>query len=331
MRRSLVCLFTIGLLIGAVVAAGAEGVPEETFELTLGHDGAIGSFQDEAVNKIAEVAKEKSGGRLIINVFPAGQLGSNMSMLESTVLGSQDLWWGDLTWLGNLVKDYQILSMGYAFRDQDHMNAFMDSEIGQQLKAQLLDEGILLIREHANQLPRVLVTKFPVSGPADLKGVKMRVPGIPIFVKVWEAMGTKPTSVNWGEVYLALSQGVVDAMECGYEFVYANKFYEVAKYVTRNDHVRGIRGMLANPAKHARLPEDLQDVLLEASIAGEKLYNERTAQAEAEHTKLLKENGVTITTVDIAPFQKQVLSAVEKLEAEGMWSKGLFAKVQEIK
>jgi len=331
MKRMWICLLVLALFAGTASSLLAEGAQEEVFTLTLGHDGAIGSFQDEAVNKLAEVAKEKSGGRLIIEVFPAGQLGNNMSMMESTVLGSQDLWWGDLTWLGNLVQDYQILSMGYAFRDQDHMNAFMDSEIGQELKAQLLEEGILLIREHANQLPRVLVTKFPVSSPADLKGVKMRVPGIPIFVKVWEAMGTKPTSVNWGEVYLALSQGVVDAMECGYEFVYANKFYEVAKYVTRTDHVRGIRGLLANPAMHAGLPEDLQKVLFDAAVAAEELYNEKTAAAEAEHTKLLKENGVTISTVDLAPFQQQVLSAVEKLEAEGMWSKGLFLKLQEIK
>ena len=331
MKRFIAIGSVILLLCVGILSVFAGGGSEKSYKLTLGHDGAIGSFQDLAVQKIVEAAKAGSNGRLVIEAFPAGQLGSNLSMLESVIMGSQDIFWGDLTWLGNFVKDYQILSMGYAFRDQQHMHRFMDSNIGQNLKSQLLAKGLLLVREHANQLPRVLVTKFPVSGPGDMNGVKMRVPGIPIFVKVWEAFGTKPTSVNWGEVYLALSQGVVDAMECGFEFVYANKFYEVAKHVTLTNHVRGIRGMVANPKKHAELPDDIRKILFEAAIEGEKLYNDKTASSEAEHTRLLKENGVTIAQTDIAAWQAKVVPVTGRLEAEAFWSPGLFAKLQDIK
>ena len=231
-----------------------------------------------------------------------------------------------------MVKDYQVLSMGYAFRDQDHINAFMDSEIGQNLKQQLLkNTNILLLTSHANSLPRVTVSKFPIKTPSDLKNVKMRVPGIPIFVEVWTAMETKPTSVSWGEVYLALQQGVVDAMECGFEFVYPQKFYEVATYITLTNHVRGLRGMLINNDAYKKLPADLQAILLAAGEAGEKYYNNELVKLEKEHAEKLIAAGAIINQVDIPTFQAKMGALVKKLESEKFWSAGLFDNIQKIK
>jgi tripartite ATP-independent transporter DctP family solute receptor len=299
--------------------------------LTIGHGSAVGSIEDLAVQKIAQVAKEKSKGQLDLQVFPAAQLGNFVSMMESVIAGSQDIVWGDLTWLGNIEKDFQILSMGYAFRDQNHINAFIDSAASRAMQKKLLEKKLLLLRAHANQLPRVTVSKMPIKSPQELQGVKMRVPGIPIFLKLWEAMGTKPTSVNWGEVYIALSQGVVDAMECGYEFIYPHKFHEVAKYVTLTDHVRGLRGFLINPKRYQSLPESLQKVILEAAIAGEELYNAEVEKARKEHTEKLLAEKAIINTVDLQPFKAKVVPIVDKLETEGFWSPGLFKAVQEIR
>jgi tripartite ATP-independent transporter DctP family solute receptor len=334
MKKTLALVLVLSIALSMVFAQG--GVESSTaakkYVLTIGHGSAVDSLEDKAVNVIATEAAKLSNGRLEVQVFPAEQLGNFSSMMESTSNGSQDIVWGDLTWLGNVVKDYQILSMGYAFRDQDHINAFMDSEIGQGLKQQLLDKtNILLLTSHANSLPRVTVSKFPIKTPADLKGVKMRVPGIPIFVEVWTAMETKPTSVSWGEVYLALQQGVVDAMECGYEFIYPQKFYEVASYVTLTNHVRGLRGMLINNDSYTKLPSDLQAILTAAGEAGEKYYNAELAKLEKGDTEKLLAQGTIINTVDIPSFQAKMGPLVQKLESEGFWSAGLFEKVQAIK
>lgn len=328
-RKIALTVLALCLITGLVFAQGSQ--EQKKYIMTIGHGSAVGSIEDLAVQEIAKTANELSNGRLELQVFPAAQLGNFVSMMESTIAGSQDIVWGDLTWLGNIEKDYQILSMGYAFRDQDHINAFMDSSIGQDLKAKLLEKGILLLREHANSLPRVTVSKMPISSPADMKNVKMRVPGIPIFVEVWTAMETKPTSVNWGEVYLALSQGVVEAMECGFEFVYTTKFHEVAPYVTLTNHVRGLRGMLVNPNAYNNLPEDLQAVLEKAAIAGEELYNAEVEAARTEHTAKLLAEGATINEVDIAPFAAKMAPLVKKLESEGFWTPGLYDKIQAIK
>ena len=183
----------------------------------------------------------------------------------------------------------------------------------------------------AHQLPKVTVSKNPIYSPKDLKGIKMRLPEWPIAMKAWDALGTNVTIVSWGEVYLALAQGVADAMECGFEFIYPAKFHEVAKYITRTNHLFGARGAIMSKAIHDKLPADMQKALLDACLAGEKHYNELVDKARIEHTQKILASGASIIEVDPEPFKKMVLPIVDKLEAEGFWSKGFFKKVQAIK
>jgi tripartite ATP-independent transporter DctP family solute receptor len=322
------------LLVGALImvfmltVVSAESRP---VTITMGYLGAVGSIEDVAVKEIAKVAAIESKGKLKIQLYPAGQLGSFESQLANIASGTQDSAWGDLSFLGNIVRDYQIMSMAYAFRDQDHLNKFLDSPLGQKMKQELLRKGLLLLTMHGNQLPRTLVSKKAVKTPDDLKGIKMRVPSWPISLKIWKALGTKPTMVNWGEVYLALSQNVVGAMECGFEWIYPGKFYEAAKYITLTNHVRGVRGLIINPAKYNNLSGNLKKVLGKAAIAGEKLYNKKVAASQDEHTKLMLKNGAVIQKVDERIFKKCVLPIVDECEKEGMWSEGLFEQVQKIK
>lgn len=329
MKKILASVLIASMTIGMVFAQGVNETKEDHYVLSIGDNAAVDSLENRTVEYIAEKAAEYSDGKLELQVYPASQLGDFGSMMASTSEGSQDIVWGDLTWLGNVVSDYNILSMGYAFRDQKHMNDFMDSSIGDELKQQLLDtENIILLTDGANSLPRVTLSNFPVDGPEDLRGQKMRVPGIPIFVDVWTAVGTKPTSVAWGEVYLALQQGVVDAMECGYEFIYPGKFYEYAKYVTLTNHVRGLRGMLVNNDSFNNLPSDMQDVLLKAGLEGEKYYNEQLEMVKKDHTEKLLAAGAIITEVDLKPFQDIMAPLAAKEEAKGLWTTGLYNKVE---
>ena len=103
----------------------------------------------------------------------------------------------------------------------------------------------------------------------------MRIPEYPVYVKAFEALGTKPVRVTWGEAYLALVQGVSDAMECGFEFIYPSKFHEAAKYITWTYHLYDTRGAVMNPKRFNTLPKDLQQVMMDAFIAGEKNYNDQ--------------------------------------------------------
>jgi tripartite ATP-independent transporter DctP family solute receptor len=320
----------VALLVVMMIFSLSGNVLAEKHVLKLGILSAAGGLEDQAVQKIAAVAAEKSGGQLEIQVFPAAQLGNFISQMESLAMGTQAIVWGDLGWLGNFVKDYQIQIMPYAFRSQAHLDKFMDSPLALELEKQLEGKGYLLLSKHAYQLPKVTVSKKPIFTPADLQGIKMRLPEWPIAMKAWEALGTNVTIVSWGEVYLALAQGVADAMECGFEFIYPAKFQEVAKYITRTNHLYGCRGAIIGKVSYDKLPADMQQVLKEACLAGEKHYNELVEQARVEHTKKILASGAFIIEVDTTPFKEKVLPIVDTLESEGFWSKRFFKKVQEI-
>lgn len=320
----------IVLLVAVTIFSFSGNVLAGKYVLKLGILSAAGGLEDQAAQKIAAVAAEQSGGQLEVQVFPAAQLGNFISQMESLAMGTQAMLWGDLGWLGNFVKDYQIQIMPYAFRSQAHLDKFMDSSLALNLEKQLEDKGYLLLSKHAYQLPKVTVSKKPIFRPEDLEGIKMRLPEWPIAMKAWAALGTNVTIVSWGEVYLALAQGVADAMECGFEFIYPAKFNEVAKYITRTNHLFGCRGAIIGKISYNKLPADMQQALKTACLAGEKHYNTLVEQARVEHTKKILASGAAIIEVDTTPFKEKVLPIVDTLENEGFWSKGFYQKVQEI-
>ena len=328
----IVSLALLCLLPGMLFARGAEEVAAEdrVYELKIGHLSAVGGLEDLAVNRIAEVAEEKSNGRLILNVFPAAQLGNFVSQMESISIGTQDIMWGDLGWLGNFVKDYQILIMPYAFRSQQHMFDFMDSDIGLELEDQLESMGYLLLTKHAYQLPKCAISSKPIRSAADLQGLKMRVPEWPIYMAGWDALGTNTVVVTWGELYLSLAQGVADAMTAGFEFIYPGKFHEVAPYITRTNHAYGVRGAILGTQTRDRLPDDLMAILEDAALEGEKHYIELLEAARVEHEEAILADGGEIIEIDVEPLRRMVLPIVPRLEAQGHWSPGLFDKVQQI-
>ncbi len=324
----------IGVVIAVLLFVGSLGlVPAqaaEVIELKLGHLSAAGGSEDLAAQRIAEVAKQRSNGRINVKIFPGAQLGNFVSQMEAVRSGAQDVVWGSLAWLGNFIKDYQILQMPYGFKSQEQLDKFMDSPLGQDLKKQLLDRGWFLASQRAAGLPKVMISKKPIFTPDDLKGVKMRIPEYPIYVKAFEALGTRPVRVTWGEAYLALAQGVSDAMEAGFEFIYPSKFYEVAKYITWTYHLYDTRGAVMNPKRFNSMPKELQQALMDGFIAGEKLYNEQMQVMKVEHTEKMLKAGVAIIQVDPEPFRKRVTAIVDDLESQGFWSKGLYKKIQEI-
>lgn len=318
----LVSLLSIGLMSGIHVQA------QNPIELRLGHLSAVGGFEDLVANKIAEEVMKNSEGRLVVNVYPAAQLGSAVSQMESIMIGTQDIFWGALGWLGNFEKDYQILLMPYAFRNQEHQLNFIDSPLALEMEKRLEDQGLLLLSKNAHGLPKVTVSTKPIFHTDDLRGIKMRVPEWPISMKAWEALGTDITVVTWGELYLALAQGVADAMECGFEFVYPAKFHEVAKYITMTEHCYELRGAIAGKRSFERLPEDLQEVLQDALLVGEELYNDLLDHAKVDHTQRILESGAAIIYIDTEPLKEMLLPLVTTMEREGFWREGLFDEVQ---
>jgi len=309
----------------------APSVTAKKFELKIGLDLAPGTPDDLAAQKIAEVVRELTDGQLTFKIFTVGQLGSAMDQIESVAQGTQDAMLMEISWFGNLLKDWSVLAMPFTFQNQDHLNAFLDSPLSDPVKKEALDKyNMRILETNFNRLPRVILSKNPVFTPEDLQGVKFRVPAIPMYMKSWEAMGTKTTRITWGETYLGIKQGVADAMEGLFDGVVAMRFHEVAPYITMTNHLHTTAIFVINEDVWEQLPFEYQEALKKAVQEGKKVFNEETQKLKTVQEKRVMEEDGAIIYVDVQPFKEKIQFLVEQEENAGTWSKGLYDKIQEL-
>ncbi len=325
----IMCLLVLVML--PVFAAGQEEA-EKTYELTIASLEPIGAPTTVSVEYLAKIVDERSNGRLKINPNPAGVLGTGLQIMEGVSIGTIDMVSMVLEWYAPFVKDINVYVMGFTFRDDDHFRKFLDSPIFADMKQQVLDTmGVRMLASNWIGLPRVLVSKKPVSTPADIANIKMRVPEIETYLKVWKGLGTSPTRVAWAEVYLALKTGTVDAAEGPLDQMYATKFYEAAPYITLTNHLQQAFTVGINDEVYASLPADLQKILADASVeAGEYFQNLIREEFAINRAKMIEE-GAVISEVNTVPFQKMLEPVIKESEETGFWSKGLYQKIQDIK
>lgn len=314
----------------ALAATLASGTAAAETVLTFGGSDAVGSLLDRQNAMFAELVNERANGELTVNFISGEALGNDIQVIEQMMDGSVQLYGDVLGWYANWVKDFAILNWGFTFRDNDHMQAFLDSEIYAELAEQLRAETGLRILASAPTQPRVLFAKREVDTPDDLTGLKMRVPEIRTYLLLWETLGTSPSRVAWAEVFLGLKTGVIEAAEGPVSAAFAQKFHEAAPFLMRTDHLVSTTHITMNDAAFEGLSPELQQILLDTA---EEVTQWARTQAEAETEELVQQmaaEGATIVQVDPQPFAEKALSGVATMEKDGEWSQGLWQKIRDL-
>lgn len=322
------------LMIAALCAAGllmqGAGTASAQTTLTFGGSDAVGSLLDRANGRFSQLVTERTNGEVTVNFISREQLGSDIDVIQQMMQGSVALYGDVLDWYGNWVKDFNILSWGFTFTDNDHMQAFLDSDVYSALAEQLREEQGVRILAAAPTQPRVLFAREPVLDPDALQGMKMRVPEIRTYLLLWETLGTQPSRLAWGEIYLGLQTGTVEAFEGPISAVYSAKTYEAAPEVMRTDHLVSTYHITINDAVFESLSPENQEVLTEVAREVTQWARE---QAEAETDELLRnmaDGGATIHPVDTGPFAEKARAGVEVMETDGVWSEGLWQKIRDM-
>ena len=222
--------------------------------LTFGGSDALGSILDRQNVRFTACVNDKAAGKVKVNFIQGEQLGSDVQVIEQTMQGSVQIYGDVLDWYANWVKDYAILAWGFTFRDAEHMQKFLDSPTYAAMAEKLRKEQGLRILAAAPTQPRILFSKKPVGSLNDLNGVKMRVPEIKTYLTLWETLGTRPSRLAWGEIYLGLKTGVVEAAEGPISSAYSAKFHEAAPNVIRTDHLMSSAHITINEKAFTGLP-----------------------------------------------------------------------------
>jgi len=282
----------------------------------------------QAAERTAKEVKEKTGGRVEIQTFPSGQLGGSRDMVEATASGAMGIVTEGGALIGQFLPQMSIIEAPYIWRDAAQMSRVLASSFVEDLNKSLIEKRNLRIVASNYYGKRHLTTgKKEVHTVADMAGFKLRVPEVDTFVAMTEAWGAKATPMNFGELYLALSQGAVDGQENPLPTIQAGKLYEVQKYLVLTGHIITPRLVVVNEALWQKLTPADRETVTGAIRAGAAWNDAEIASQEAGLAETFKKAGMTVIEPDVESFRKPVLAKVPaKFEAK--WGKGLWEKLQ---
>jgi len=298
MRKPMIILL-IALISVCVFAGGQkEGAKDgEPIKLMLGSPVAEDNPFTVGCKRFAELAEEKTGGRVTVNVLHSGQLGAEKELLESVMQGSVDMLVTSTGPLNAWVEEVLVFDLPYLFRDKDHFYKVLDSDVCRDLVIEpLKDLGIHAFSMWDSGDRNFFTSVREIEEPDDFKGLKIRVMENPIYIGQVKAMGGNPVAMPFSEVYTSFQQGIIDGADNNVMNYFTAGFYEVSKYLSLTGHayLPGFLGI--NLEKFESFPKDIQEALTEAALeasAYERQYF--TDMTEKTLNMLEKEKGVIVT------------------------------------
>jgi TRAP-type C4-dicarboxylate transport system substrate-binding protein len=330
-----VCLVVLGGCLpktsstsSAPAASAAPAAAARVFK--MGNAGAITEPAAIVCQKFCDLLNERLKGEIRFEFYPAEQLGNEITMLENLQVDLQQVVMTALDTLANYDADLNILSMAFAFADQNHLSRFLNSEIGDAIWKNLDDQGIHVVNYTFQKNPRIFFGKKPFYTPADMKGVKYRIPNIPIFERNARAMGAVPTVVSWSEYPFALMQGVVDCGECSKEAYRSAGLYESAKFVSEVDYAFPREELSFSTKAWNSLTREQQKIIEDTAEEVAKEFNETINNTWEEDKKFLAANGVTFVDFNKQAFLDAAAPLGTDLDKENFFkTPGLYAKAQQ--
>ena len=280
----------------------------------------------EAANRILKA----TDGRVEIRVFPNNQLGSDTDVLSQLRSGAVEFFTLSGLILATLVPPASINGIGFAFKDYDQVWRAMDGKLGAFVRGEITKRGLLPM-EHIwdNGFRQTTTSTKPVTTPADLRGMKLRVPVSPLWTSMFAALGAAPASINFSEVYSALQTRIVDGQENPLAIIHTAKLYEVQKHCSLTNHMWDGYWFLANRRAFERLPKDAQEIV--AREIDRSAMDERAdvAKLNGELRGTLTAAGLAFNEVDPAPFRDALRKAGFYTEWRGKYGEDAWRVLEE--
>jgi tripartite ATP-independent transporter DctP family solute receptor len=319
---------------GAAAATASFSLPARAAqpERTLRYTSLFPAGTPDAVSAdfFADEVSKRTEGRLRIQVFHNAVLGGDLEAAQGIMNGTIDMGRAGTAGYGTFMPDVRgPFEMPYEYKNEDEMKRVADG-VFDVLSAHFQERGVKLIGYNFDG-PRMTLSTKPLKSMADLKGVRYRVPQTPVYVMMVKAFGAVPTPISLPELYTALQAGIVDALEGSASNLYNGKFYEVAKYLLRTDHIYNPTFLSVNGNVYASLSPEFQQVLLDVGHDASD-YNLKLLK-ESNKTDLdrLLATGVTEAKPDLAPFVEATrIPNQEFIEQIGGKATEFYAMAQKI-
>jgi len=320
------------VLASAAPQAAAQQKSAPQFTLRTAHYFKEDHPWHKGLAFFAKKVSDDSNGRIQIDIFSGGILGSEAQTMQLVKDGSLDFVVSDPSAGAPFAKELDFFALPFMFRDYAHWQKALDGDPGKRYTKLIEDKtGMKIIGYWGGSSRNVLSTKKPILSMADMKGMRLRLISSPLKVNVWKAVGAVPTPIAFMETYLAMKSGVVDGMENESVAVRDMKFYEPAPYIARTEHEFTVRPVFMSKKTFDSLPPDLQQIVLkdaqEATLFERKAELEAGLAAEAE---MQNKFGVKFNAIDKEPFKVATKPVIADF-AKSMGLTELLTSIDEVK
>ena len=294
-----------GVVGGTSPGTDVGALPELT--VSVGHSGAPGGFADVASVRFKELVEERSQGKITVDVFPSGQLGGERELVEGAQIGSVDMAVVLAGILESFVPEFGVLNLPYLFDNRDHVFSTLDGEVGEGLLDLLGDVQLKGYAFGEFGFRSMMTAPRPINTPADLDGIKIRVPESDLYIETMSRLGATPTPIPGPEIFTSLQNGVVDATEAPIFAAVTQKYYETPlEHLSLTEHIYAALLMVGSQDLWNRLGDAGQTLVKQAALEAVDHQRKQSIADDAGYIAELENQGWSITEVDKTPFRQAV-------------------------
>lgn len=306
--------------LAAAVAVACMGVAHaQTKTIKFANQNAKGHPIVLGMEKFAEIVDKKSGGKLKVNVFPGGALGSDQANVSALQGGTLEMASMNSGIFASLVKDFEVYDFPFLFGNPKEADAVVDGPFGQGLHKKLEDKGLVGLAYYELGFRNLTNSKRPITKVEDIAGLKIRVIQSPIYIDMFNALGATATPMPFPELYPALEQKAVDGQENPFTLIRTSKFYEVQKHLAVTRHVYNPQALLVSKKLWDSMSADERNLITEAAAEATKFQRQLSRSQADEALADLKKAGMQVTEFSPAELQRlrdKVKPVVDKFSAQ---------------
>ena len=304
------------LALAAVAAMGTASAQERT--LKMGLNGPEGHPAVAGMKKFAETVAAKSGGKIKVNLFLNGSLGSDQAVVSALKGGTIELAVMNSGILASEAKELAIFDFPFLFANEKESDAIVDGPVGKKMHALLEPKGLIGLSYWELGYRQITNSKRAVNKVEDLEGLKLRVIPNPINIDWVKALNANPTPMPFPEVYGGLEQKAIDGQENPISVIAANKFWEVQKHIVLSNHQYNPQSVIMSKKVWDSLTPAERKLIDDAADEAAKTQRTESRAAVAANLELLKKNGMTVTQLppaEVAKLREKMKPVIAKYSA----------------
>ena len=306
-------MFQHSRAILAAAAVALAGAPALAQTIEIHNTMNPGGSEEAALERFAEILAERSGGSMSVNVYLGGQLGSETDILQLLNLGQTQMALTGGLFMSEYAPEYDAVSVPFVFPSFEAAEHYLlETASGDAVRELARERGGLVYFGPQMRGFRHMTSARPIETPADLQGLRMRLPQIPLWVDIWEELGVQAVVIPAPDIYLAMRTGQVEAHENSLAGPYTRQMWEVQDYIITTAHLSFPWHWVASARWWDSLNADEQAMVLEAVEEARAHGSAVEAEQDAFYREALIENGMTFLDVDQAPFREAAAPAIQR-------------------